>query len=256
MRSELVLPWLLAPPLFLLARRLPRSRCSLIAAVAILPLALLPAGGYLHLWDSNPWFCEFRSRAVADFLPVFSAFSFGRLLAPCLQRLGWRDLAACALCLPAALPAFKLAVMKRPEIQFSSKWQQEVALQSTPSSCGPASCASLLRRHGRVDSEAHIARDAGTTLSGTEIWHLARVLRRRGMEVSFQRQYRLGDAPCLVGIRLGAGVGHFNAILADDGMTLILAEPLSGERRLSGSSRLRYLEELRMPVMRVRIPAN
>ena len=214
MRLELILPLLLAPGLFVLARRLPRQRGTLILALVLLAPALLPASGYLHLWDSTPWFCEFRSRSWSDFLPALAGFSFGRFLPPRLDRLTWRDLLLSALCLAAFLPVFKLASMRRPPAQFEDKWNGGVALQSTPSSCGPASCASLLRQLGQTASESQIAREAGTTLTGTEIWHLARVLRRQDLEAEFKGVYRLGDAPCLVGTRLGVGVGHFNGILA------------------------------------------
>ncbi len=73
MRLELILPLLLALCLFVLARRLPRQGGTLILALVLLPVALLPASGYLHLWDGSPWFCEVRSRACSDFLPALAS---------------------------------------------------------------------------------------------------------------------------------------------------------------------------------------
>src|SRR5260370_33026524 len=58
-------------------------------------------------------------------------------------------------------------------------------LQTTYSTCGPASSASLLQAFGQDASEQQLARESFTSKGGTEIWYLARAFRRRGFRTNF-----------------------------------------------------------------------
>jgi len=60
-----------------------------------------------------------------------------------------------------------------------------VCLQTTYSTCGPASSASLLQAFGQDASEQQLARESFTSKGGTEIWYLARAFRRRGFRTNF-----------------------------------------------------------------------
>ena len=69
--------------------------------------------------------------------------------------------------------------------QIKNRWVGDVCLQSTPSTCGPASAASLLKSFGQEASEKELARASFTSTGKTESWYLARAFRRRGIDVQF-----------------------------------------------------------------------
>lgn len=104
-------------------------------------------------------------------------------------------------------------------------------MQSTPSTCGPASAATLLRAFGQRASERELAEEALTYQGGTENWYLARALRHRGLNVNV-RIVTPGDsfpAPSIAGVVLPGGAGHFVAILDQSPLTITIADPLKGK---------------------------
>lgn len=140
-----------------------------------------------------------------------------------------------SLCAVIALPYAKplLAPLKRGALR--ELWQGEACLQSSSSTCGPASAASVLRKLGIEAKESEIAKDAFSYQGGTESWHLIRAMRARGAEVEVETERELEKpfpAPCVAGVRLG-GVGHFIAILEETSDGCLAADPLVGPRRFS-----------------------
>jgi hypothetical protein len=204
------------------------QRAGLLAALP----ALLFAAGYAHLGlDEAPWFCRLRALPGSELLVAGAGLTAG-LLAP---RLRWRVapplLAACLVIVPFFKPL--LGLLMPPA--SGNLWAGGVCLQTTPSTCGPCSAATVVRAlsAGSV-SEATLAAEAHTFRGGTESWQLARALRRRGLRADFGRvSAAVAPAafpvPSIAGVRLGDGIGHFVAVLgrAPDGRWQI-GEPLSG----------------------------
>ena len=126
---------------------------------------------------------------------------------------------------------------------LTEKWDGEVCLQSTSSTCGLASMASVLKVLGEDVSEPEIAHEAHSYSRGTEAWYLARVARARGYEVEFQftdpGEFPEEHYPSVVGVNLD-GIGHFIPILGKEGELFITGDPLTGREVLSRSE----LEEL------------
>jgi hypothetical protein len=219
-----------------------------LGAVLALPTLLFPAY-FLHLRVMDaPWYFEWRSWSVTDFIPCFSALCCGcvagaiqqreRVRGLPLQRVRWTwegpamGLMLLLLVLGAAFakPWFEPG----PRWNREERWANEACLQSSASTCGPCASATILRSLGDDVSERLLASESRTSRAGTLNWLLARALRRRGYSVTFLAPASWLDvrAPALVGVQLPSGVGHFIAVLGRDGDLVEVGEPLEGRRRL------------------------
>ncbi len=128
---------------------------------------------------------------------------------------------------------------------LQDRWEGDACIQSSVVTCGPASAASVLRHLGdRQTKESDLAREAWTSSTGTEAWHLARAIRRRGYEVRFLAPDGLPDRKDLPGI-LGTGTqmaGHFIAVLEITDHEIEIVDPLRGRFRESLEDFLKWHE--------------
>ena len=187
---------------------------------------------YFHLLPERAWFYTLRSWNGSEFLAVFLGAAGGALAALVSRRL---------LIVPllgsigvAVVPYLKPLIDPLDARSFAERWDGDSCLQSTASTCGPASTASILRSLGVHSSEREIARAAHTSGSGTEAWYLARYVRSRGLAARFDFRKSFSTSvgfPAMVGVRV-CGFGHFIAVLdvTDDHVTYV--DPLSGKTRL------------------------
>lgn len=234
-----VLSALLAAFAFLVAYR-GASTASLKMRLLLNAVAMvlaIPGAGfavyYTHLLPDTAWYYQFRSISGTELLMVFVGIA-GGLAATLLPRK--------LLSLPlSGVVAFSVAPVIKPfigplaEHAFRDKWQDGICLQSTPSTCGAASTATILRFLGGHASESGLAAEAHSYSGGTEAWYLARAARSRGFKVHFDFDSGFtpdGELPAVVGVRLGS-IGHFIAVLGREGDRFIVGEPLSGRELLS-----------------------
>lgn len=118
---------------------------------------------------------------------------------------------------------------------LANEWEDGICLQSTPSTCGAASAATILKHFGEDTTESELAAKAHSYSGGTEAWYLARAARSRGFDVRFgfaQGFAADADFPAVVGVRLGS-VGHFIPILRREGDQFLIGNPLQGRELLS-----------------------
>ncbi|MFK5922022.1 MAG: cysteine peptidase family C39 domain-containing protein [Verrucomicrobiota bacterium] len=118
---------------------------------------------------------------------------------------------------------------------------ERVCLQSTSSTCGAASGATILKALGVEVTESQLAAEAHSYMGGTEAWYLARALRKRGVTVRFRHGEGLDaevNFPAIAGVRLGK-VGHFIAILGKEGELFQIGDPLRGEESLAAEDLLK-----------------
>jgi len=123
-----------------------------------------------------------------------------------------------------------------PEGTLKDTWDGKVCIQSSPSTCGAASTATILNHLGKSTTEAEIAADAHSYIGGTEAWYLARAIRARGYKAWFnfpKDNENYTDYPAIVGVTIGS-VGHFIAILSKNGDHYHIGDPLVGEETLTG----------------------
>ncbi|MHA3770444.1 cysteine peptidase family C39 domain-containing protein [Verrucomicrobiota bacterium sgz303538] len=195
--------------------------------------ALLFALYYLHVLPERTWFYTLRSWPGTEMLVVFVGCA-GGAAASLLSRL-LLGVPLFAVLVLGIAPYIKAIIGPLPDSAFQERWEGEACLQSTPSTCGPASVCTILRRLGVPSTEQEIARAAFSYVGGTEAWYLARHVRRKGLVARFDfRPTFSPDAgqPALVGVRFGS-VGHFIAVLEIRDGEVTFVDPLEGEQRLS-----------------------
>ena len=210
----------------------------LILAFAAVIIALPGASFafyYAHLISAPSWYYEFRSCRGTEclLLPLGLA---GGLIATILPR--------SLLILPLfGTAAFALAPILKPIVHpispeiFYDKWDANVCLQSTPSTCGAASVATILKHYQVQVSEREIAHDAYSYVGGTEAWYLARVVRDRGYDASFHFSSGFDPKitlPAVAGVRLDSN-GHFIAILSRISDRFEIGDPLTGREVVSSN---------------------
>jgi hypothetical protein len=223
---------------------------SHIALLWMTALVLALPGGFFTCyytgWLGEPlWLYRFRTISGSE----ISAAGLG-LLAGVLEgtreswprfkrltsRLGIPVLFAIILFVPYVKP------LSRPlQLPGSPRgWVNGVCLQSTSSTCGPASAATLTRLAGKTIEEFDLARECFTSGKGTENWYLARALKRHGMQVAFRKTATNTDLlfPAIAGVKLTYGTGHFIPILGKEGDNYIIGDPMIG-------SEVKSLAELR-----------
>ena len=194
--------------------------------------AILFAIYYLHILPERAWFYTFRSWTGTEFVVVFLGIASAS--AASLLPLKLLVLPLFALVALGAGPYLKPLIAPIPDSVFQEVWQGAVCLQSTASTCGPASVTTILRHLGTRTSERVVARAAFSYAGGTEAWYLARYVRSLGFvpRFDFHRTFSpSAGLPAVVGVDLG-GAGHFIAVLDISNDQVTFADPLSGQATL------------------------
>ena len=217
-----------------LTKDTPVKKRAILATLAV--LTAIPGASfsiyYAHIFPEQDWYYQFRSLTGTEFLIVFLGIA-GGLAATFLPHI--------LLILPllgvvafSITPFIKPFIGPIPDDTFQDEWHGEVCLQSTPSTCGAASTATILKR-GTDVKESEIAAEAHSYAGGTEAWYLARAVRARGFDVEFVFTEGFSPEiglPAVVGVQLGA-IGHFIPILGQEGERFIIGDPLHGRELLS-----------------------
>jgi ABC-type bacteriocin/lantibiotic exporter with double-glycine peptidase domain len=108
----------------------------------------------------------------------------------------------------------------------------DVCMQSTFSTCGPSSAATLLKAFGQTASERQLAGECLTSRGGTEIWYIARAFHRRGLRqhVLIQKSENGSvPSPAIAGVVLRGGAGHFIAIMSQTADEVTIGDPMKGK---------------------------
>ena len=202
------------------------------AAVCAVP-AILFATYYFHWFDDALWFYRFRSLPWTE-LAAAGAGLLAGLVYAWLAVIGrsWRIAVPALLLAVLFVPYMKAVVAPLDAAGLIDHCRDGVCLQSTASTCGPASAATILRLFNIEDSEKTLAQEAYTSSGGTENWYLARALRRRGFTVDYavlERPVAKLPYPSVAGVRLPGGAGHYVAVLAETADAYIIGEPMHGK---------------------------
>ncbi|MDB6109343.1 MAG: peptidase bacteriocin processing [Pedosphaera sp.] len=210
---------------------------------------VLYAGYYSKLLGEPIWFYELRTLTGSELLAALTGFAAGwaqvRLIPKVrLSRLGARMLVPVLLGVGLAVPYLKPIFRPLRNVSLRDEWQDGVCLQSSASTCGPASAVTILRELGQPASEAGLAQESFASASGTENWYLARALRHHGMRTRFLFSAGLQcSLPAISGVRLrsAGNAGHFIALLGREGEQFVVADPLDGRfTNTLGELRMKY----------------
>jgi hypothetical protein len=226
------------------------SLCALGFVIAI--PGFLFAAYYLKLLGEPVALYQFRSLPLSELSASGAGLLAGLLHGRFATRARFRRIAGAwffpgILALGLIVPYLKPIVRPPNWKQFQDRWSDNVCLQTSESSCGPACAATLLRRLGKAGVEQEIARASFTSRGGTENWYLARALRQRGVGVQFMFEPEVNKPwpfPAMVGVRLsGLGnVGHFITVLDRIDDKYVVGDPLEG-RIVKSQSELREAYE-------------
>ena len=217
-----------------------------IALAAAIP-ALLFVAYYGHLFDQAIWFYEFRAVPYSELAAAGLGWTAGMVMGR-LQRRVFRDQSKgfVAFLWGAALFCFLLilsAPYAKPLIAplrgtFAGRWVNGVCIQSTASTCGPASAATVLSYWGHTVSERELARECFTYGGGTENWYLARALRKRGLQAHYLLTAPTPKTlpfPSIAGTEYHGrgGSGHFIVILGQQEGRFLIGDPVVGRLLLT-----------------------
>lgn len=212
-----------------------------IFLVAATP-AFLFAAYYIGFLGEAGWFYTFRSWPNSECCAcgaglLAGLFQFKRKQSPRISKHLSAGFIPFILLLCVSAPYLKQIFLRPDWKGFGDRWSEGVCLQSSESSCGPASAATLLKLAGRSATEKEIAQESFTSRRGTENWYLIRTLRHHGLEV----HYSIGQPdkikfslPSIAGVRLGGknGTGHFIALIGKSGNRYVVGDPLNGREEL------------------------
>lgn len=191
---------------------------------------------YSKLLGEPIWLYHIRAVPGSELLGSAAGFLAGwaqvRLVPQLrLSPLGKQFLVPVVLGFALALPYLKPVLRPLAVTTLRDEWRGGACMQSTLSTCGPASAATIARRLGVQISERELAREAFTCRSGTENWYLARALRRHGLQTSFMLSEPSNvPLPDIAGVRLKSlgDSGHFVALLERHGNEFVVADPIEG----------------------------
>ena len=209
-----------------------RILLALLALVAAIPGASF-ATYYAHILPEPSWYYQFRSITGTEILVLFLGVAGG--LASTLLPQVVRILPLLGVAAFSIVPYIKPFIGPIAGDVLKDQWDDAICLQSTSSTCGAASTATILRYLGGEATESELAAEAHSYNGGTEAWYLARSARSRGFDVHFDFTTSFspgGGLPAVVGVRLGT-IGHFIAILGREGDTFLVGDPLIGRELLS-----------------------
>lgn len=220
-----------------------KSRLVLLALAVVLAV---PGASfaiyYAHLFPEPDWYYQFRSIRGTELLMVFVGLAGGvaaAILPRALLVLPLLGVAAIAVA-----PIIKPLTGPIPAGLLVQKWKDGICLQSTPSTCGAASLATILTYLGKDTTEEQVAVEAHSYSGGTEAWYLARAARARGVEVQYNFTQGFSSEspfPAIVGVKLGP-IGHFIPILKREVDKYLIGDPLKGRELLTQDQLLRRYE--------------
>lgn len=190
--------------------------------------SVLVAVYYLHIMPETGTFYEFRSWRGSEFLIIFAGIAGGAAIS-LLPRLALIPILFCIAVL-GIMPYIKPTVGPLDFSLLQDDWRNDTCLQSTASTCGPASICTILRRFGIDATEREAALASFSCAGGTEAWYLARFVRKSGLQAEFLLAGEIDYArelPVLAGVKIG-GMGHFIAILDSDTQKITYSDPMTG----------------------------
>lgn len=189
---------------------------------------------YFHMTPEMKWYYDFRCLPGVELLTMFIGVAFAAFAVMLPKR--YRYLTLVIALLLSAVPYIKPVLFQLRKHKLRENWKDGVCLQTTSSTCGPSSAATIMTRLGFPVTERELAQESYSSATGTEAWYLANALRRRGVEVQFSIMPRLTipqEFPCIAGVKLSNGVGHFIPILNYDGTQYQIGDPMNGPESLS-----------------------
>lgn len=216
----------------------PKARLAFLTAALLASIpAISFAAYYTKLLGEPVWLYRFRALPASE-LSAAGLGLLGGFVHHARRKHSFLKRQLRAFTVPAIFSLILISPYAKPIIrpldarQLQDRWDDDVCLQSTPSTCGPASAATIARCLGRALSEADLARESHTHAGGTENWYLTRSLRKHGFNVELVKIPPTSESfptSAVAGVKLAQGTGHFIALLGRRGTNYLVGDPLVGK---------------------------
>ncbi|MCP4132360.1 MAG: peptidase C39 [bacterium] len=195
---------------------------------------------YLHLVREPVWYLEFRSIHNIEIISAFIGLFIGSIIdeIPFIRdRNSLKRIGAIVTLFFIFIPYCKPVLLPvNYDTRLKPEWKDNVRLQSTGSTCGPAALATVFSFYGIQKEEYEIAKASYTCATGTENWYLARYANNNGLTANFYYKDSLSQVPVpsIIGTNIG-GIGHFVVLLGTDPKEnkIIIGDPLVGRLNLT-----------------------
>lgn len=203
-------------------------------AMAI-PAVLFPSN-YVLLIPRAAWFREFHALPGVEVLSGLIGALLGIMFASSRLRPGSLNRSVLMVCttlavLLVAAPFGSQLFFRLNYSALGNEWKDGVCLQTSGNTCILASTATVIRTLGGHATEAQLARAAGTSYEGTEMWYYIRAIRKLGYEPYFShlRSFRKAPVPSVIGVTFSSR-GHAVAVLRRDADGVEIGDPRSGRQ--------------------------
>lgn len=207
--------------------------------------SFLAAVHYLRVLPEMAWLYEMRAWRGFEFLGIFAGLALGTLAARLPRGPGLLVFFAGAGGL--MVPYMKPVLAPLDFAAMRDTWDGDRCVQTTVSTCGPASLCTVMRSLGVRAGEREVALACHSYRGGTEAWYLARYARSRGLKAHFIfKDLALAPPvtlPAIVGVGDGLlRTGHFLPVLADsdDKAKLRVLDPLGRDEVVSREDLSRF----------------
>jgi len=179
---------------------------------------------YFHFFETPLWYVNFRTIPAIEISISFIGLYLG-FLSNNKNKYFLIGITIFLVLIPYIKPIIRPLTIKN-----ITEWNDEVCIQSTVATCGPSSLATILKYFKVESTELEIAKNSYTCNTGTEIWYLLRIAKRKGLEYSLNTINKVSELrfPSIIGTRLFS-VGHFVTVLGRSGNEFIIGDPLLGK---------------------------
>jgi peptidase C39-like protein len=131
------------------------------------------------------------------------------------------------------VPVYIYPIIYPVDTEFQDRWKDEVCLQSAIESCAPACIATILKYYNIKSEEEEIATRVYLSKLGTDVWHIARYLEKRGLKTRIITVEEKPENPPLPSLAMvhqeGAdGFNHCIVLFENNGNMLLIGDPSIG----------------------------
>lgn len=192
---------------------------------------------YLHYFDDMYWNIEFRSINNIEILNSFLGLTIWYIFAwnikhSKLQHFIYLLFTILLITIPYAKPILMPLELGN---KVDDRRSNNICMQSTQSTCGPCTIATILKYYNINKTERDVAQASFTSNSSTELWYLIRYVRNLWLkaDIIYTDKAENLPTPSLVWTTVMSSYGHFISLLKNKDWIFTIWDSISGKKELS-----------------------